>query len=392
MTLNFNIAKIPKIFFGQGKFLEIGNILNNFGKKTLIVTGAKSLQASGKLDDLFVILKSCSITYSHHIIKGEPSPDFIDKIVKDSINEKPAVVLAIGGGSVIDAGKAISAMLPSCDSVKNYLEGVGSKIHKGGKIPFIAIPTTSGTGSEATKNAVLSQIGENGFKKSLRHDNFIPDIAIIDPKLMINSPANITAACGLDAFTQLLESYVSTKASPLTDALAYKGIELIRDSLLPACTSEAKNIQIRSKMAMGSLLSGITLANAGLGIIHGFASSIGGLFDISHGVICGTLLPTAIKMNIQCLLNKTDSSGIALKKYANIGKLLSGKTNKDIQQYCDYLIEEINGWIGGLNIPLLSEYGIKHNDISTIISLTNNKNNPIKLNYEQMGDILAERI
>ena len=178
----------------------------------------------------------------------------------------------------MDAGKAISAMLTQEGSVKDYLEGVGHKHPSGNKVPFFAVPTTSGTGSEATKNAVLSEIGPNGYKKSLRHDHFVPDLAIVDPDLTLSCPPGLTAYSGMDAFTQLLEAYVSTKAHPFTDALCEKALELLSGSLLQAY-QDGENIEAREAMSYAAWTSGIVLAQVGLGVVHGFASAVGGMFD-----------------------------------------------------------------------------------------------------------------
>ncbi|TFF63564.1 MAG: iron-containing alcohol dehydrogenase, partial [Promethearchaeota archaeon] len=305
------------------------------------------------------------------------------------------LVIGIGGGSVTDAGKAISAMIPHQDSIINYLEGVGTKKTNGQKIPYIAIPTTSGTGSEATKNAVISRIGEDGFKKSLRHENYIPNIAIIDPELMISCPASITGACGMDAFTQLLEAYVSTKANPMTDALAYSGMKHMKDALIPASTNNADDIGIRSKMAYGSLMSGIVLANAGLGIVHGLASPIGGFFDIPHGTVCGTLLAEATRMNINKLKEKGIEGRISLKKHAKIGALLMGEESMKegkMYEYLDHLITTLEHWTTSLKIEKLGKYRIKKDDFERIIYKTSLKNNPIHLSKEDIYQILKNRL
>ena len=401
-TEGFEFARTPKIYFGAGKFNDLDKIISKTGKTVLIVTGTYSFKSSGKFDAITKSLQNKSVKYFHFSVKGEPSPDLIDNAVTEFKNKGIDVVLAVGGGSVMDTGKAISAMLPQNESVLNYLEGVGNGIeHNGVKIPFIAVPTTAGTGSEATKNAVLSKVGPDGFKKSLRHDNFVPDIAVIDPELMLSCPSTITAACGMDAFTQLLESYTSSKSTPLTDTLAHNGLIFLKDNLVSACTTGSNDVEVRAGMAYASLISGITLANAGLGIVHGLASAIGGFFNIPHGVICGTLIGPATKANIEKLKNYSNNN--TLEKYANVGALLSIKDrnqlqmpfiryNKDVDYYCNLLVKKIDEWTEKLKIPYLSDYGIKLSDIDKIICQTGNKNNPIKLGIDEIKKILLRRI
>ena len=272
---------------------------------------------------------------------------------------------------------------------------VGNKNHDGQKIPYIAIPTTSGTGSEATKNAVISEIGPNGFKKSLRHDNLVPNIAIIDSELMISCPKSISAACGMDTFTQLLEAYVSTNASPMTDALAFSGMKFIAQNLVLACSTGATDIDVRAGMAYGSLMSGISLANAGLGIVHGLASSIGGFFDIPHGIVCGTLLAEATKMNIKKLQELGLGGKESLKKHAKIGALLTGGKllqEGNIAHYCSILIETLENWTKELKIHSLGDFGIEEKDVEKIVSNTGMKNNPIELKKEEIKQIVLNRI
>lgn len=197
--------------------------------------------------------------------------------------------MAIGGGSVIDCGKAVAAMLVEDGSVQDYLEGVGTRKPSGAKIPFIAVPTTAGTGSEATKNAVVCDRKE-GYKKSLRHDAYMPDVAVIDPELTMTAPRPVTIACGLDAVSQLIESYTSTKANVFTDSLALTALSHASESLLPHCLDQGNDISLRGKMSYAALISGITLSHAGLGAVHGMAGPLGGLFPVPHGVTCGKLL------------------------------------------------------------------------------------------------------
>jgi alcohol dehydrogenase len=391
----FSFTSIPHIIFGAGKLIELYNIILKFGNNILLVIGGSSLKQSGKWNEITSNLEHKSINFSVVSIPGEPSPTVIDEIVSKYKSKNLNLIIGIGGGSVTDAGKAISAMLTKDGSIINYLEGVGSKIHDGKKIPYIAIPTTSGTGSEATKNAVISEIGSEGFKKSLRHDNLIPNMAIIDPELMISCPRSVSAACGMDAFTQLLEAYVSSKANPITDALAYSGMKYIGENILLACFTEASNVNIRASMAYGSLMSGIVLANAGLGIIHGLASPIGGYFDIPHGVVCGILLAEATKVNIETLQKQGPEGKLGLKKYAQIGAQLSGKQHFDetkILNYCFMLIDLLESWTKTLEIDTLGKYGIEERHVNKIVEKVGLKNNPVKLNNDTIRDILLNRL
>lgn len=392
VKFDFEFTRTPQIIFGIGKFNLLAEIIRRYGSTVLIITGSSSLQDSGNADWLNQELAKYQVKFYYESIIGEPSPPIVDSMVKKYQGTSIEVVLAIGGGSAVDAGKAVSAMLGKKESVVDYLEEVGNKDHDGSKVPFIAVPTTAGTGSEATKNAVLSEVGPQGFKKSLRHDNFMPDIALIDPELTISCPAEVTAACGMDAFTQLLESYVSTKATPLTDALAYSGIEALKDNLLPIVSSDSPNLQKRAAMSYASLLSGITLANAGLGIVHGLASPIGGFYNIPHGVVCGTLIGIATQINIERLMVDKKENSSQLKKYANIGRLLCSDSCKTIERCCIALVKKIEEWTEKLNLPRLADYGITPASVEKIVADTSNKNNPVKLNKNDIRRIILHRL
>jgi alcohol dehydrogenase class IV len=310
----------------------------------------------------------------------------IDAAVIRYRDEKIRLVVAIGGGSVIDAGKAIAAMLYRTESVKDFLEGVGSKEHPGTKVPFIAIPTTSGTGSEATNNAVISEIGITGFKKSLRHENFIPDVAIIDPELTLHCPPDITANSGMDCFTQLVEAYLSTKAFSFTDQLALDGISKLINAL-PRAWKWGQDNEARAGMSYAALISGICLTNAGLGAVHGFASSIGGLFNIPHGIVCGTLMAPANAVTVK-KLRKQDQNHPSLLKYSELGKFFSNENQKNQDYYVDLFISTLFEWTKMMNIPGLAKYGIKNTDFKKIVELTDNKNNPVKLDKNELTEIL----
>ncbi len=390
----FSLARIPHTIFSPGCLNQITELdLVKKARNVLLFTGANSFRKSNPYDKLINQLKHCGVNIYETMVSQEPSPQLVDEQVKLHKGHAIDLLIAIGGGSVIDAGKAVSAMLTQKESVMAYIEGVGEgKQHNGDKIPFIAVPTTSGTGSEVTKNAVLSHIGEDGFKKSLRHDNFIPEIAMIDPQLILTCPANVSAASGLDALTQLLGSYVSTQASPMTDALALSGLSMIPTNLIPICTSQYDNIRKRSSIAYAAYCSGITLANAGLGIVHGFASSIGGFYDIPHGVICGTLLAEAVRLNVDLLLESERNNEIFLRKYAKVGALLTGCEETNVNLSCQKLIEVLYQWTEDLKIPKLGQYGVTEKDAKKIIKITSNKNNPIALTDEQKINLLIHRL
>ncbi len=389
MLINpFNFAKVPPLYFGTGKLKSLPEIIGKFNaKKVLLVTGKNSLKKSGKLEVIAELL--AQLKWEQIICDREPTTTLIDEICREKRGESIDVVVAIGGGSVIDAGKAISAMLPHQNSIFDYLEGVGKGIpHSGVKVPYIAVPTTSGTGGEVTKNAVISEVREKGYKKSLRHDNLVPDAVIVDGELLISCPAHVTAACGMDAFTQLLEPYLSPTASPLSDAIAYSGIEAIVDNLLPACGEGAGNVGVRENMAYASLMSGIALANAGLGIVHGLASPIGGFFPIPHGVVCGRLMAAAVRANWQTIQAR-EPDNFAIGKMAKVGKLLTSELGKNDAYYCEVLVNILEEWTEKLKIPRLREYGIQEKHLPKILDKTRNRNNPIELTREEINNLVV---
>ena len=383
----FSFATTPHLHFGTGKISVLPFAVKTFGSKMLLVTGARSFPSSAYSLNLLEQLHTKGISVEHYTVDKEPTPMLVDTAVKKFFSYAPDVVVAIGGGSVLAGGKAISAMLPLNEPVKDYLEGVGKRPgHPGVKFPFIGVPTTSGTGSEATKNAVLSQIGKRGYKKSLRHNNFVPNVAIVDPALTVSCPPDITAASGMDAFTQLLESYLSTASNPMTDALAYEGLKRVSFSLMKAY-HEGSDLEARTNMALASYLSGITLANAGLGLVHGFASSIGGYFQIPHGVICSSLTTATNKVTVRKLRLKKNNEA-ALRKYAIIGKMFSTSEDKSGDYYTDLLLSVMETWTKEMNIPGLAQGGVTPEDLERIVNVTDNKNNPVALERDEMIEVL----
>jgi len=361
-----------------------------YGSVIILVTDRVSFKGSTFAAELFESFQESGITCHHVVIPGEPSPGMIDSAVSKYRDFNINAVVGIGGGSVLDAGKAISAMMYRKESVKEYLEGVGILDHPGTKLPYIALPTTSGTGSEATKNAVISQIGKVGFKKSLRHENFVPDIAIVDPQLTASCPQNVTAASGMDCFTQLTESYLSGKACEYTDALAWEGLKAVKLSLRQSYNN-GTDIKARSNMSFAALTSGICLANAGLGAVHGFASAIGGMYEIPHGVICGTLMAEANAVNIR-ELRKKDNNNLALKKYSSLGRLFLHDEGKADDYYIDAFIDHLKELTENLKLPSLKQSGIRETDIQYICENTDIKNNPVNLTGEDLMEILQNRL
>jgi alcohol dehydrogenase class IV len=390
MVAPFTFARLPQIIFGHRRISDLPAITGKFGRSVLLVSGAKSFAALDIAKELFEQFDRKDIKIYKVTVPGEPSPELVDEVVRRFANTSIDVVVSIGGGSVMDAGKAISAMLYRTESVKEFLEVVGDREHPGTKIPFIAIPTTAGTGSEATKNAVLSEVGSHGFKRSLRHDNFVPDVALVDPELTTGCPPEITAASGMDCFTQLTEAYLSTKSNEYTDALALAGIKAVKESLRRAYAN-GDDIEARSGMAFAALSSGICLANAGLGTVHGIAGTTGAMFNIPHGVVCGTLMASANEVTVRELRNSQKET-VALRKYSTLGKIVSGKERGTEEYFQDAFIQYLHDLTVSLELPRLGQYGLTRDDIIAVSSAIDNKNNPVKFNEEQLLEIMEKRL
>ncbi|MBL4775647.1 MAG: iron-containing alcohol dehydrogenase [Mariprofundus sp.] len=393
MSDNFDFAATPHIHFGVGERHSLLDIVQQYGRKVLLLTGAASFDRSVYCHDLFLSLQSnCDVRRIR--VHSEPSPELVDAVVSEYYTFTPDVVVAIGGGSTVDAGKAIAGLLPSGDSVMEYLEGVGrGKIYTGPSLPFIALPTTAGTGGETSKNAVLSNICKDGFKKSFRHESLVPKHIILDPELTLDCPAEVTAACGMDAFTQLLESFVSSKANPMTDALALSGLEYVRDALLIA-VEQGDNVEARTGMLYASSVSGLTLANAGLGSVHGLASPLGAYFPIPHGVVCATLLYEATRINISAMQSR-EPDNKALRKYAQVGRLMSHQADLNDHAALQALLDLLQQWSDQLAMPKLANYGIVAADISKIIaniSASSMATNPIALTDIELQQLIESRL
>lgn len=388
---DFSLLPLPAIYFGPGRFSMLAELAGTFGKNILVVTGSHALQRSGRLAELTDGLQSAGMRPAYLVVDREPSPELVDGAVSQYRRLAIDVVLAVGGGSVLDAGKAISAMLRYDLPVERFIEGQeGFMPHDGRKVPFIAVPTTSGTGSEVTNNAVISRVGRSGFKRSLRHAAFVPDIALIDPELMVTVLPELTATSGMDACTQLLEAFTSPFATPYTDALSCSGLEHFSRSFLSACTDRSADSDVRGDIAYAALMSGIALANAGLGIVHGFASSVGGLIDIPHGTLCATLLAEATSENI-ARLRSIDSGHPALLKYAKAGAILSGVDSEEVHAGCERLVDTLEAWQEQLSFPRLRSYGLFAGDLDGIVTATRSKSNAVQLDEAAMKRILSKR-
>jgi alcohol dehydrogenase class IV len=387
----FTFTTMPQLIFGPGSSASIGVHASTFGRCVLLVTGAESLEKSGQLQQIVTHIRRSGLDMLRCSISGEPSPGAIDASVNEVAGKGVDVVVAVGGGSVLDAGKAIAAMLKEHGPVGDYLEGEGSKKPSGQTLPVIAVPTTSGTGSEATKNAVISRIGDNGFKKSLRHDSYIPNIAILDAELCTPAPPFVTAACGMDALAQLIESYVSINASPLTDALSLDGMRHLIPALPDACGKGAEDLDCRGAVSYGAFLSGVTLAHAGLGVIHGIAGPMGGLIAIPHGVACANLLPSAVSTTVDNLkTSDSERSFTAIEKFARIGRFFGSHCENQLDS-CGYLVSILYDWLEQLNIPRLESFGLTHGHVTRLVRIASNKNNPMPLSANQMQAVIMNR-
>ncbi|MFC3700056.1 iron-containing alcohol dehydrogenase [Reinekea marina] len=386
----FSISRLPRILFGAGELSKLPAEIQSFGSNVLIITGGQSFTQSIQWSVLKRSLDELNIDVHLERVSGEPTPGQVDAIVAQYKKETIAVVIGIGGGSPLDAAKAVAALLPSGRSVMNYLEGVGKGItFSGPTIPFIAVPTTAGTGSEMTKNAVLSDT-EQGFKKSFRDEQMTAQVAIIDSTLLESCPRPQLIANAMDAFTQLLESYTSTRSNPLTDALALSGIEHF---LKGFNFHQEADLAGLDHLAYASMLSGLCLAQTGLGAVHGIASPLGAHYPIPHGVACGTLLAAVTEANITALQSRSPNDN-ALVRYANIGRMINPSTIHNAEALTK-LINSLDHWTHKLNIPTLNSFGMVEEDVDKIASESGGnsmKTNPIELTQNELKTIIMQRL
>ncbi len=385
-----------RVIFGEGEFARLGQIASEYGHRAAIVATRSAMKPGGAAEIAGGLLKENRIEFTHFEIAGEPTVSDIDALTKRAREFQPDLIIGLGGGSALDAAKAVGALITNAEadqSVLDFLEGVGkgSVISKP-SLPVIAIPTTSGTGSEATKNSVVRS-DVPAFKKSMRSIFMRPEVALVDPARTRTLPREPTAAGGMDAVTQLIESLVSSRASILTDGLAWQGLELAAWALERAVANPADR-EARSAMSMAALLSGMTLDNAGLGAVHGLAAPIGGLFDIPHGVVCANLLPSITAANIHLARVKSGEDEIAhraILRYRRIACLFNGGFDCEAEELVVFLSERLTA----LKLPNFKSYGMDEASIPKIIAGCRGgsmRTNPVELSDEILSELLTEQL
>jgi len=386
INMKFEFMTANRIIFESGGIAQIGIIAKEFGKKVFLCSGMPVEETNR----MVAYLDEEGLTAVVLTVQGEPTVEGLKEGLELARNETCDMVIGFGGGSAMDSAKVLAAMLRNPGEIIEYLEviGAGRKLSVP-SAPCIAIPTTSGTGAEVTKNAVICST-ENKVKVSLRSPSMLPEIVLIDPELTKSVPPDITASTGLDALTQVLEPFVSKFANPITDAFCREGLARGARSLKRAF-DDGTDMSAREDMAMTSLFGGLALANAKLGVVHGFAGVIGGMVNIPHGVVCAALLPYAIKMNVKALTGREPHS-VALERFHEVAQILTGKNNSQaidgvlwIHELCKYL-----------NVPTLSSFGLTVSEFPMIIeksvASSSMKGNPIELTYWELEEILVKAL
>jgi alcohol dehydrogenase len=398
MTDKFSVARVPRIEFAVGSFQRLPSLIEQYGKHVLLVLGSGRFRQTEHWSGLKQALSDKGIHVETCCVSGEPSPLWVDEQVAAFRQAQIDVVVGIGGGSPLDAAKAIAGLLRIDNSVMDFLEGVGPELdYPGPAVPFIAVPTTAGTGSEATKNAVLSIQGSEGFKKSFRNDALVAEYALLDPDLLASCPPSLIAANGMDAMTQLMESYVSTRANRFCDALAVDALCAASESLLPwydqAADAQA-NAAYREQMLWAALVSGINLAQTGLGSVHGLASPIGAFYPIPHGVVCGTLVAECTRVNIAAMRER-EPDNLALAKYAKLAAIICGRSFQNPADAWQSLVDTLAAWTEHMQLPRLAEYGLDDSGITQVVKHSRGssmKTNPIVLTDEEIAGIVKARL
>jgi alcohol dehydrogenase class IV len=378
----FDFIPIPKIIFGPGRLARLPEIAATLGRSPLLITN---------VSDARLLERIAPFTTAKYIQRGEPTVDDVENALAAARQRNADLVIALGGGSAIDCAKAVAALLANGGAPLDYMEVIGSaRPITRRSIPFIAIPTTAGTGAEATRNAVIGS-PQHKFKASIRSELMIAHAVIIDPELALHVRPEITARCGMDALCQLIESYTSRSAGPMTDPLALEGIKLIARSFGRAY-EKGDDIDARSDMALAALFSGITLTNAGLGAAHGFAAPLGANYPVPHGTACAALLPPVIEANVAALREISPAHPV-LARYANVGRTLAAQPALDDPAAIQACIEQTRSLCRQMRIPPLSDYGLKREEFPTLIAMARKassmKFNPADLSDRAMNQILT---
>jgi alcohol dehydrogenase class IV len=384
--MQFEFATATQIIFGAGKIKEVGKLATTMGTRAFVVTGL-TIECTAPL---LKILAEQQIEYVPFAVVDEPTTDIVRMGMQQAQAAQCDLVIGFGGGSALDTGKAIAALLTNGGDPLDYLEviGKGKPITKVAA-PYIAIPTTAGTGAEVTRNAVLKS-PEHQVKVSLRGLLVLPRVALIDPELTYTLPPAVTASTGLDALTQVLEPFVCNAPNPMIDALCREGLRRAARSLRRVY-EQGDDAAAREDMAVVSLFGGLALANAKLGAVHGFAGPLGGMFPAPHGAVCARLLPYVMEINVRALQARLPQSD-ALRRYQEVGQILTGNPNATARDGVLWIQELCNA----LNVPPLANYGMKIEDIPMLVEnaakASSMKGNPIVLTPDEMRDILTQAL
>lgn len=380
----FTFSTAGRIIFGVGTADQVGKAAARLGTRALLVTGSRPERASKIEVNLAAVDVPCTVFPIDH----EPDVDLVVQGAELARERKCNVVIGFGGGSVMDGAKAIAALITNQRPILDYLEVIGqAKPLEHPPAPCIAMPTTAGTGSEVTRNAVIRS-PHHRVKVSLRSPAMLPDLAVVDPALTLSLPAEMTAATGFDALTQLLEAFVSTKANPLTDGLCREGLVRCARSL-KAVYHQGDNLSARTDMAVASLFSGLALANAGLGAVHGIAGPLGGMMDAPHGAVCGALLPAVTAANTTAL-EEVDRNSPFFERYAEAARLLTGNHQATPRDGIDWISTAIRE----LQIPALTQWGLKERDVAELsghaLRASSMAGNPVAFEAQTLENVIRQ--
>ena len=382
--MRFEFATATQIIFGPGTVDELAPLAAEMGHRAFVLSG----RTVDRIAPLLEQLRAGGIEYVTFGVPNEPTTDLALSAVEEAREAACDMVIGIGGGSVLDTGKVVSALLTNSGQLMDYLEVIGDgRELKQPCSPYIAVPTTAGTGAEVTRNAVLDST-KHRVKVSMRSPFMLPKLVLVDPVLTHSMPPSITASTGLDAFTQLLEVYVSNKANPLTDGICLEGLKRAARSLQKAYKDGSDRVA-REDMSLASLFGGLSLANAKLGAVHGFAGPLGGMYSAPHGVVCARLLPYVMEANVNALQARFPFSP-AMARYDEVARILTGSPVAKapdgftwVQELCE-----------NLDVPPLADFGLKEEDISTVVEKSKNassmKGNPVELTVDELTNILKK--